>query len=357
MIPKAEDLRGEGRVTRPVRVALIGCGRIAQAAHLPGLEKASGIELSAVCDSSRTVADAVARRYGVPAVCTDSSQVFSDPSVEAVIVAAPDRFHYELTRGALEGGKHVLVEKPLASTTEEGEKLVELVDRTALKVQVGAMKRHDAGLQWARQFIADSLGEARSFMAWYRIGDLRPEIEASLFPRVYSEEQVREQEAGFKADRERYLLATHGAHMFDTVRYLMGDVLAIEARHRGYGRDHAWTSLVTTASGAVGSVAITVDVPGLPAEGIEIFGSTGSLRVDTPFPFYRMASTVHAYANSQVVVPILTDGDPYQRQLEAFAAAIRGDLAPNPDVRDGLAALALIEATVEAVESGKEVTL
>jgi predicted dehydrogenase len=194
-------------------------------------------------------------------------------------------------------------------------------------------------------------------MAWYRIGDLRPGIEASLFPRVYSEEQVREQEAGFKADRERYLLATHGAHMFDTVRYLMGDVLAIEARHRGYGRDHAWMSLVTTASGAVGSVAITVDVPGLPAEGIEIFGSTGSLRVDTPFPFYRMASTVHAYANSQVVVPVLTDGDPYQRQLEAFAAAIRGDLAPNPEVRDGLAALALIEATVEAVESGKEVTL
>jgi predicted dehydrogenase len=90
------------------------------------------------------------------------------------------------------------------------------------------------------------------------------------------------------------------------------------------------------ASGAVGSVAVTVDVPGLPAEGIEVFGSTGSLPVDTPFPFYRMASTVLAYVNSQVVIPILTDGDPYERQLEAFAAAIRDDLAPNPEVRDGL---------------------
>jgi predicted dehydrogenase len=344
-------------LTKPVRVALVGCGRIAQVAHLPGLEKASGIELVAVSDPSRTVAEAVGRRYNVPTVRTDASQVFSDPSVEAVIVAAPDRFHYALTRGALETGKHVLVEKPLASTIEEAEALVELVDRTGLKVQVGAMKRHDAGLQWARQFIADSLGEARSFMAWYRIGDLRPGIEATLFPRVFAEERTREQEAGFKADRERYLLATHGSHIFDTVRYLMGDVVAVEARHRGYGRDHAWTALLTVASGAVGSVAITVDVPGLPAEGIEIFGSTGSLRVDTPFPFYRMASTVHAYTNAQVVIPVLTDGDPYERQLEAFAVAIREDLAPNPDVRDGLAAVTLIHATAEAVDSGKEIRL
>jgi predicted dehydrogenase len=344
-------------MTSPVRVALIGCGRIAQVAHLPGLEKASGIELVAVSDPSHTVAEAVARRYGVPTVRTDAGQVFSDPSVEAVIVAAPDRFHYELTHAALEGGKHVLVEKPLTSTTEEAERLVELVDKTGLKLQVGAMKRHDAGLQWAQQFISDSLGEARSFMAWYRIGDLRHGIEATLFPRVYAEEQAREQEAGFKADRERYMLATHGAHIFDIVRYLLGDVAAIEARHRGYGQDHAWTALLTMASGAVGSVAITVNVPGLPAEGIEIFGSTGSLRVDTHFPFYRMASTVHAYANSQVVTPILTDGDAYERQLEAFAAAIREDLTPNPDVRDGLAAVTLIQATAKAVHSGKEVTL
>jgi predicted dehydrogenase len=70
-----------------------------------------------------------------------------------------------------------------------------------------------------------------------------------------------------------------------------------------------------------------------------------------------MASTVHAYANSQVVTPVLTDGDPYERQLEAFAAAIRDGLAPNPGVRDGLAAVILIHATAEAVDSGKEVRL
>ena len=308
-------------------------------------------------DPSRAVAEAVARRYGVPSVFTDASDVLADRSVEAVIVAAPDRFHYPLTRAALEAGKHVLVEKPLASTIEEASEVVQLADETGLTVQIGAMKRHDPGLQWARQFVSEALGDARSFTAWYRIGDLRPGIEATLFPPVYADEQAHGQEAAFKADRQRYLLATHGAHVFDTVRYLLGDVVAIEARHREDGRDHAWVVLLTMASGAIGSVALTVDVPGLPTEGIEIFGARGSLRVDTPFPFYRMASSVQAYANAQVISPTLTDGDAYERQLEAFAAAIRDDRPPSPDARDGLAAVTLIHAIAEAVESGSEVRL
>jgi predicted dehydrogenase len=204
-------------------VALIGCGRIAQVAHLPALENAAGIELVAVCDPSRAVAEAVARRYGVASAHTDANDVLADPSVEAVIVAAPDRFHYPLARAALEAGKHVLVEKPLASTTEEASSLVALTDATGLKLQVGAMKRHDAGLQWARAFVSSTLGDARSFTAWYRIGDLRAGIEATLFPPVIADENARGTEGGFKADRQQYLLATHGAHVFDTVRYLLGD--------------------------------------------------------------------------------------------------------------------------------------
>jgi predicted dehydrogenase len=344
-------------VPDPVRVALVGCGRIAQVAHLPALEKAAGVSLVAVCDPSRAVGEAVGRRYGIASVQTDANAVFADDSVEAVIVAAPDRFHYPLTRAALAGGKHVLVEKPLASTTDEATALAALADATALKVQVGSMKRHDAGLQWAHDFVSTALGEPRSFSAWYRIGDLRPGIEATLFPPVFADEGAHRTEAEFKADRGRYLLATHGAHTFDTVRYLLGDVAAIAARHRGDGRDHAWAALLTMTSGAIGSVAITVDVPGLPAEGIEIFGARGSVRVDTPFPFYRMASSVQAYANEQVVMPTLIDGDAYERQLEAFATAIREDLAPDPDVRDGLASVRLIQATAKAVESGIEVTL
>jgi predicted dehydrogenase len=338
----------------PVRLALVGCGRIAQVAHLPAVEKAEGVELVAVSDPSGAVARSVARRRGVAAY-TDQGSVWADGSVEAVIVAAPDRFHHRLATEALAAGRHVLVEKPLASTVAEAEDLVGLVDRTGLTLQVGAMKRHDQGVRYAGRFIAERLGQVRSFNAWYRIGDLRPGIEAALFPPVVAEPDARRREAAAKADRRRYLLATHGAHVFDTVRFLLGEVASLVARHRGHDRDHVWQLLVTTAAGAVGTVTIAADVPGLPAEGIEVFGVTGAVRVDLHFPFYRRAATVHAYTDGAVVVPTLTDGDAYQRQVEAFARTIRAGGRPVPDVRDGLAAVRLIEATATAVDTGAEV--
>lgn len=345
--------------SRAVRLALIGCGRISQVAHLPALEKAEGIELVAVCDPSEAVARAVARRYEVPTVYTDPKDVYADAGVEAVLIATPDRFHRDLAEAALDAGKHVLVEKPLATTAEECGRLVEAVRRTGLKLQVGAMKRHDPGLEFTRGFIRAKLGEVRSFNAWYRIGAIRPGVEASLFPKTFADTEVRQAEAGFKADRERYLLATHGSHIFDTVRFLLGDVESVAARHRGFGRDHVWTLLVTLASGAIGTVVITVDVPGDGAEGIQVFGSTGQVTAHTHFPFFRRASDVWAYSAEDGVatVPVLADTDAYERQAEAFARAVRSEGAADPDAADGLAAVRLIEAVGRSVATGAEVSL
>ena len=324
----------------PVRLGLIGCGRIAQVAHLPAIERTSAVELVAVCDPAAAVAGAVARRYGGPAAHTDQAAVLGDPDVEAVLITAPDRFHHGTAAAALEAGKHVLVEKPLAASVAEAEDLVARVAASGRVLQVGAMKRHDPGLRFARDFIASRMGPARSFTAWYRIGDLRPGIEHTLFPPVVADPAAGVAAAAAKADRRRYLLVTHGSHVFDT---------GVTGRHAGFGRDHVWQLVLTMTSGAIGTVALTVDVPGLPSEGIEVAGESGTVRVDTPFPFYRLASAVQAYAQGEVVSPVRPAGDAYERQLEAFARTVRGGGRPDPDVRDGLAAVRLIEAAAEAV--------
>jgi len=340
-----------------VRLGVIGCGRIAQVAHFPALEKAEGIEVVVVCDRSEDVARAVAGRYGIGSYVTDAAEVLKNEQVEAVLIAVPDRFHCELAEAALRAGKHVLVEKPLASTVEEARRLVELQERNGLTttLQVGSMKRHDPGLSFAREFIrAGRLGESRSFHAWYRIGTIRPGVEATLFPRTFADEEVRQVEAGFKAERARYLLATHGAHIFDTLRYLLGEVRSVTVAHRESGRDQAWSVLVTLASGAVGTIGVVVDVPGDGAEGIEVFGSEGQLRVDTHFPFFRRASDVWAFdaREGAATVPVFADTDAYERQAEAFARAVRGLGVAEPDVRDGLEAVRLIVAVAESVARG-----
>lgn len=340
----------------PLRLGLIGCGRIAQVAHLSAIEKTDAVHLSTVCDGNPTIVADVARRYGIQHTTTSAAEVFAS-DIDAVVIAVPDRFHEALVAQALAAGKHVLVEKPLAPTVEECERLVAAAQEAQVVLQVGAMKRHDLGMRWAGDFVRSTLGPVRSFHAWYRIGDLRPGIEHSLFPRVFTDPGVTSTEAGFKADRQKYLLATHGSHVFDTVLNLVGGVTGVVARHRGFGRDQMWSIILETAGGAVGTVDLTVDVPGEPDEGIQVFGEQGWVRVDTPFPFYKKASAVRAYHHGVVREPVFPLGDAYELQLNDFASAVRGEIAPFPDAEDGLNAVRLIRAVADAVESGREVRL
>ncbi len=116
----------------------------------------------------------------------------------------------------------------------------------------------------------------------------------------------------------------------------------------GAGDHHRWR---------VGTVTIAADVPGVPAEGIEVFGATGAVRVDLHFPFSRRPATVRAYRDGAGWCrpsPTATPTSARSRRSPGPSAKV----APRyPDVRDGLAAVRLIEATATAVERGSEVRL
>src|SRR5260370_26257598 len=83
----------------------------------------------------------------------DYGAMLADPQVEAVIVATADQFHVEHASRALAAGKHVLVEKPLGVTVEEGEALRKQVQASGMLLQVGPLKRLDPGIDFALQFI------------------------------------------------------------------------------------------------------------------------------------------------------------------------------------------------------------
>jgi predicted dehydrogenase len=133
-----------------VGIGLVGAGRIAQAAHVPALAKADGAELVAVCDRSETLSREVARRCDVPGY-RSLDELLADDAVDAVILAVPDRLHLPLGRQVLEAGRHLLVEKPLAGTVAEAEELEAISIATDRRLQVGAMKRHDPGVEWAAE--------------------------------------------------------------------------------------------------------------------------------------------------------------------------------------------------------------
>ncbi len=341
-------------MTDDVVVGLIGCGRIARYAHLPALMKADGIELRSICDTDRSVAEASGRRFEIERVYGDVEDILSDQEVEAVLIAVPDRFHIPIAGAAIAAGKHVLVEKPLGVTSEECRAFARLAATSGLKVQVGAMKRHDPGLEYARDFIREVVGTVDSFRCWYGVSSYRPEFEATLFPVLAEGREPSPGEAEYRADKERYYLTTHGAHVFDTIRFLAGEPAGVTARlaTSQEGR-FSWHGLIDLARGGLGHFELTIPVHRGWDEGFELFGQGGSVSIRTPFGFYLQPSEVRAFdaSRGEWHVPLLGDSDPWERQLEAFAEAIRTDGPTNPDAEDGLAAVELIEV----VRGGSEI--
>jgi predicted dehydrogenase len=343
---------------RVLRLGVIGCGRIAQVAHLPAIAKEPTVQLVAVSDPSRVLATAVGARYGVPGH-TDTADLLRE-DLDAVLIAVPDRFHRSVGAQALDAGKHVLIEKPAAIDSAQAIELTQLAAERGRKLQVGAMRRHDPAMRDAQQAVA-GIGAILSATFWYRLPSvLRGSTEAALFPAVTVDEAVRSTEAEHKADRETYLLRTHGAHLFDSVRYLLGGATALRAELVRSGGDLHWQGSIVTAATAAASFSITANVHSQYAEGVEIFGAQGHIRIRSDFPFYRRASSVQIFDEQSLQWRGTDYGavDPYQRQLVAFAAAIAQDGDTDPCGADGVAALRLIEATARsAANDGMRVTL
>jgi predicted dehydrogenase len=120
----------------PVRVAAVGCGYWGPNV-IRNLDAVDGFDLCGICDTDERRLRPVASRYPSARATTNVDELLDDSSIDAVYLATPVSTHYELTRRALEGGKHVLIEKPLATTIDEAEELAELAERQRRTLMVG----------------------------------------------------------------------------------------------------------------------------------------------------------------------------------------------------------------------------
>ncbi len=127
-----------------LRIGIIGCGGIANGKHLPALKAQPDAEMVWFCDIIPERAELAAKNYGTPdaKVCTDYREILEDKSVDIVHVLTPNRSHSTITVDALEAGKHVMCEKPMAINAAEAKKMVDAAKRTGKKLTIGYQNRH-----------------------------------------------------------------------------------------------------------------------------------------------------------------------------------------------------------------------
>ncbi len=130
-------------MARLVKVGIIGCGGIANGKHMPALKKVEDCEMVAFCDIIPERAEKAAKDFGTPdaKVYTDYKELLKDPEIEVVHVCTPNRAHSFITVDALEAGKHVMCEKPMAINSAEAKKMLDAAARTGKKLSIGYQSR------------------------------------------------------------------------------------------------------------------------------------------------------------------------------------------------------------------------
>jgi predicted dehydrogenase len=130
-------------MTEPIRVGVVGCGEVAQIIHLPTLRELGGLfRVTALCDVSPMVLEAVGRMVPDAQTFGDHRDLLARADVDAVLIANPHVYHFEVALEAMEAGKHVLIEKPVCVTLDEADALLAAEARSGVVAQVGFMRRH-----------------------------------------------------------------------------------------------------------------------------------------------------------------------------------------------------------------------
>ncbi len=136
-----------------VRVGLLGAGKWAQEAHLPGFTLDDRCEVVGICDPERSRAEALAQEFGIPNVTTDWHELVSRADIDLIDVCTPSATHFELAMASIDSGKHVLCEKPVAFDFRETRRAAELARSKGLKTKLGFTFRYAPAMLYMKHLI------------------------------------------------------------------------------------------------------------------------------------------------------------------------------------------------------------
>lgn len=192
-----------------MKVAVIGCGTIANNAHIPAYLKNPDAEIKYFCDIIPERAEAAVEKYGCGIAVTDYRTILDDPEVEAVSVCTPNKAHSEITCDFLRAGKNVLCEKPAGLNYEAALAMQQAQHETGKVLNIGVCNRFNAGVNLMKKYIdGGELGNVHHVYVSFRSYRKIPGLGGAFTTRAI---------AGGGA------LIDWGVHFFDIVMYCCGD--------------------------------------------------------------------------------------------------------------------------------------
>lgn len=323
-------------MTTATRVAVIGVGAMGRN-HARVYSEMPGVELVGIADIDQRTAEAAARRFGGKAF-TDYVQMLDEVKPQAVTIAVPTVDHLTTAQAVIQRGIHLLLEKPIALTVEEGQQIIEAARQAGVQLMVGHIERFNPAVIALKAHLAEGeLGRVFQIDA-HRQGP---------FP-------ARIRDVGVVID-----LAVHD---LDVMRYVTGaEVVRVyaETEQRIHStREDLLTGLVRLSDGAIGTLAINWLTPTKIRE-LYVTGERGMFRVDyltQDLFFFENAvaqgsdwetmQVLRGVSEGRMIRYVVNKKEPLRAEQEVFLAAVRGEGSVAVSGGDGLQALALAQAVV-----------
>ena len=328
-------------------VGLIGAGRLGRVYARDLASRLAETKLVAVADPVESVAKEVAAEFDVPKHYADPLAMIDDPAVDAVVIVSPTHTHRELVIAAASRKKPTFCEKPPALSLDEVSEMQDAVSTSGMFLQMGFMRRFDAGYASAKKQIEEG-----------RIGTPLVFKSTSRDPFRPSLEYANPKSSGG-------MLLDMGIHDFDLARWFMGEVRTVST----IGATIAYPELATVGDidNAVASLTFAsgkLGVVDLSRSGIygydistEILGLEGTLRIgylrETPV----MLMTKNSVAHDTVPYFMERFRDAYTTQLQNFAQNVQQQRPAPITIEDGMEALRIGVAATRAHETGRSVVV
>jgi predicted dehydrogenase len=333
-------------LTVPLRLAIVGCGWVAgYMALFARLNRR--IHLAACCDHTLTKAERLAARYRVPRTYEDYRAMLEREALDAVYLAVPHDLHLQMARSAVESGRHVFLEKPIARTMAEGRAIARLAQTAGARVGVNYQYRYDpacyALAMAARKGHLGKLHYGRCHVPWQRGAD--------YFEQGPWRGQLARAGGG--------TLITQGSHVLDVLLWALGGkpraALGATARRRSVQvevEDLA-QGTVEMEDGALAQFSSSMVANPEQALTIELYGEEGTaIYRNRPWPRVRFLGRRVKRTRTPV-----WGIHPLQRSLEAFRAWVVEGRPYLTPAEEALPVLATVEAIYRSAQSGQRETV
>jgi predicted dehydrogenase len=351
-------------MSNKVRVGIVGTSWWADFMYLPALQSHPRVETTAICGRNRDSAEQMATKYNISHVFADYKSMIDQGGLDALIIGAPDDFHYEITMQALGSGLHVLCDKPLAVTAQQASEMYQAAETAKVIHMVLFTYRWMPFFRYVKDLIDQGYvgrcyhGEFRHLMGY-----------------------ARQKEYLWRFDQKRAngALGDLGAHMIDMALWLLGDISRVCAqlgvfveRPGADGRriDPANDSallLAEFANGTHGVIQASVVAHLADREmqqQVKLYGEAGTLEIDVQYRGPEVVAVIRAARNNDqefqtLEVPVaywgeVSRSDPiavFKHQsvgCRAFIDAILENHPATPSFYDGSKAQQVIEAAMNS---------